>query len=659
MLVVPMFLLYAGGMTASAAEESKTIEYNCVGSAAGLIDVDIDMDVEINANVPESVEPGESFSIDNSYTNISMGVTDILKTAANPLEGNVPQFNLELTGTDKGEETVNVAEDPLSFGPIDIADDDETVEFSVPEEGGIDVDLTAGESGEVVITAGEIVTVVHAGVAGIELDVEVTCNPTENNDSLVLNEIPIKDPADEDTTPPEITLNGDNPMELEVGEEYVEPGATAEDDVDGDLTDEIEISGDVNTDEPGEYEVVYTVTDAAGNEATVTRTVIVVEPEDPGNGDDAVNAVNEADSPEELWAALENEDLGLNLQAVEDYNTYRKTKLAEHILENRPEEGFEVGFAESGDDDYDVSVQKALNNANYELFLDPFRPEDPVEPAFDAVNNADSVEEMQAALENEDLGLNLDAYNALSTDEKAEVAARVLENRPEDDEGYPLPDDIQAALDQAVDEVGEEDPEEPGDGDESGGVWFSGEGEPEADLGDEGDFYLDESTGDYYKKTSEGWELRGNLKGEDGEDGATWLVGEGKPAAEKGNEGDLYLDVDSGDVYLKSAEGWSIIANLQGPEGPQGSEGPKGEKGEPGKDCDCDNNGDHDGDNSQDGNKDNGSDDEDSANGTDDADNNGGQLPKTATNIPLFMLIGSLLAIIGGALVFLRKKSTV
>src|SRR5699024_11275626 len=93
---------------------------------------------------------------------------------------------------------------------------------------------------------------------------------------------------------------------------------------------------------------------------------------------------------------------------------------------------------------------------------------------------------------------------------KAEVAARVLENRPEDDEGYPLPDDIQAALDQAVDEVGEEDPEEPGDGDESGGVWFSGEGEPEADLGDEGDFYLDEWKGDYYKKTSEGWELRGS-----------------------------------------------------------------------------------------------------------------------------------------------------
>ena len=36
-----------------------------------------------------------------------------------------------------------------------------------------------------------------------------------------------------DTTPPVITLNGDSPMLLDEGEPYVEPGATAEDDVDG------------------------------------------------------------------------------------------------------------------------------------------------------------------------------------------------------------------------------------------------------------------------------------------------------------------------------------------------------------------------------------------------------------------------------------------
>src|SRR5699024_10160981 len=51
----------------------------------------------------------------------------------------------------------------------------------------------------------------------------------------------------EDNEAPVITLNDDTPIELEVGETYEEPGATAEDNVDGDITDDIEITGEVNT----------------------------------------------------------------------------------------------------------------------------------------------------------------------------------------------------------------------------------------------------------------------------------------------------------------------------------------------------------------------------------------------------------------------------
>lgn len=206
MLAIPVLAM--GGMsTVSAAETSKTIEYNCLGSAAGLIDVDIDMDVTITGTVPESVEPGAEFEIENSYTNISMEVTDILRTAANPLQGNVSQFNLELeNATDAdGEDVVNVAETPLEFGPIDIADEDETVEFRVPSEGGIDVSLTAGDSGNVVITAGTILTTVEASALGISMDVDVTCNPLEGQD-LVLNTINIgddgEDPGDDDGKEP-------------------------------------------------------------------------------------------------------------------------------------------------------------------------------------------------------------------------------------------------------------------------------------------------------------------------------------------------------------------------------------------------------------------------------------------------------------------------
>ena len=78
-----------------------------------------------------------------------------------------------------------------------------------------------------------------------------------------------------DTDPPVITLNGLDRMELEVGGAYNEPGATAMDDNDGDLSESIRIEGDVNTGAEGTYLVTYTVSDSAGNEAKKTRTVVV------------------------------------------------------------------------------------------------------------------------------------------------------------------------------------------------------------------------------------------------------------------------------------------------------------------------------------------------------------------------------------------------
>src|SRR5699024_2797096 len=74
---------------------------------------------------------------------------------------------------------------------------------------------------------------------------------------------------------------------------------------------------------------------------------VTEEPEETGNGDnpeeEALQAVNEAETVDELWDALENEDLELNLSNTENYNTYRKTKAAEHIMENQPEGGYTVG----------------------------------------------------------------------------------------------------------------------------------------------------------------------------------------------------------------------------------------------------------------------------------------------------------------------------
>ena len=68
-------------------------------------------------------------------------------------------------------------------------------------------------------------------------------------------------------------------MEIEEGEPYVEPGATAEDDVDG--TVEVTIEGSVGA-APGEYVLTYSASDSAGNLSSVERIVIVMAASEEG-----------------------------------------------------------------------------------------------------------------------------------------------------------------------------------------------------------------------------------------------------------------------------------------------------------------------------------------------------------------------------------------
>jgi len=69
-----------------------------------------------------------------------------------------------------------------------------------------------------------------------------------------------------DTTPPVITLIGNNPQTIIIGNAYNELGAKAEDNVDGDISAKITINASaVKTDVVGSYEVTYNVKDDAGN----------------------------------------------------------------------------------------------------------------------------------------------------------------------------------------------------------------------------------------------------------------------------------------------------------------------------------------------------------------------------------------------------------
>ena len=85
-----------------------------------------------------------------------------------------------------------------------------------------------------------------------------------------------------DTTPPVITLHGDNPQVIEVGQAYVELGATASDNRDGDLSGSITIdASSVDSSTPGTYQVTYDVSDSSGNAATTAIRTVIYEDRTP------------------------------------------------------------------------------------------------------------------------------------------------------------------------------------------------------------------------------------------------------------------------------------------------------------------------------------------------------------------------------------------
>lgn len=111
-------------------------------------------------------------------------------------------------------------------------------------------------------TAGEkTITVTYAADTSLTATLKVT----------------VKEAEPVDTVPP--VISGADDVAVEFGASF-DPmaGVKVVDDVDGDVTGAVKVSGDtVDTSKPGAYTLVYTVSDAAGNEASVTRVATVKE----------------------------------------------------------------------------------------------------------------------------------------------------------------------------------------------------------------------------------------------------------------------------------------------------------------------------------------------------------------------------------------------
>lgn len=129
---------------------------------------------------------------------------------------------------------------------------------------------------------------------------------------------------------------------------------------------------------------------------------------------------------------------------------------------------------------------------------------------------------------------------------------------------------------------------------EDGTKIYNGEGIPADTLGNIGDYYLDNNSGNLYKKSnSSDWDCEITLKGTDGIDGKDGQRGpqintlpKGSPAPTDADNfilGDMILHLGTYDLYQVNGDNdnkkWVGIGNIKGATGATGATGPQGETG--------------------------------------------------------------------------------
>ncbi len=128
----------------------------------------------------------------------------------------------------------------------------------------------------------------------------------------------------EDTTPPAITLLGSNPVSIYIGDSYTDSGATALDNIDGDITNSIVTTNNVNTFVVGSYTVTYNVSDTASNPATqVVRVVNVLNR--PGGGIPLymLNIMNQQNQSNQITTNQTTENNNINQTTIKDNQIFK------------------------------------------------------------------------------------------------------------------------------------------------------------------------------------------------------------------------------------------------------------------------------------------------------------------------------------------------
>ena len=179
------------------------------------------------------------------------------------------------------------------------------------------------------------------------------------------------DSGGNDSTAPIITLNGQAIATVNLNSTYTDAGATATDNVDGDLTSSIVTTGVVNTSIEGNYIITYTVSDTSGNTATATRQVIVEESLVIGQSyQGGIIAYIDSTGQHGLIAATEDQSEG-----IQWYNSDSIVTCATGTAIGTGSANTDAIIAAQGSGSYAASIARDYNGGGYTDWFLPSRDE--------------------------------------------------------------------------------------------------------------------------------------------------------------------------------------------------------------------------------------------------------------------------------------------
>ncbi|MBT4968051.1 MAG: DUF5011 domain-containing protein [Bacteroidetes bacterium] len=145
--------------------------------------------------------------------------------------------------------------------------------YPYTDKGAIAYDVVDGDLSSSIVVSGFVDTTVASTSLPYYLRFNVE-DAKGNKAKEVVREIWVTN----DKTPPVVSLIGTNPMEIEVYQAFIDPGATAIDNRDGDVSSSIIVQHNIDTSRVDSYNVAYTAYDSWGNNSqTVSRKVVVAD----------------------------------------------------------------------------------------------------------------------------------------------------------------------------------------------------------------------------------------------------------------------------------------------------------------------------------------------------------------------------------------------